>query len=366
MMRIICSHHFLWNKKFLSAQNIKKYCIGVIKLNKKIGKQTVTFKTPAYITNGCAIGGTKEGEGPLGKSFDMIVSDDKMGQASWELAESALQKTAVEYLLKKERLKSCDVDYILSGDLQNQCAATHYGLRDTNIPFLGLYGACSTMAESLAIGAMIICGGYAKRVICTTSSHFCSAEKQYRNPLEYGGQRTPTAQWTATAAGAAMLQSVGNGPKITHITTGKIVDKGITDVSNMGSAMAPAAVDTLKAHFEDTGLKPEAYDLILTGDLGKIGSEILCDIMGREGYDIIGRHNDCGMMLYDLERQDVHCGGSGCGCCASVLCGHIIEKMRRGELKNILVAATGALMNPLTVLQGESIPCISHAVAISV
>lgn len=335
-------------------------------MNIKKGKQTVFFNEPAYITNSCAVGGVKEGEGPLGDSFDIIVSDDKMGQPSWELAESAFQKTAVEILLKKEGLTCDDIDYILSGDLQNQCAATHYGLRETNIPFLGLYGACSTMVESLCVGAMIVCGGYAKRVICTTSSHFCSAEKQYRNPLEYGGQRTPTAQWTATASGAAMLQDRGTGPRITHITTGRIVDKGITDVSNMGSAMAPAALDTLTAHFKDTGLSPEDYDLILTGDLGTVGSEILRDMIKKDGYDLKNLHNDCGMMIYDRQEQDVHSGGSGCGCCAGVLCGHILRRMQKGELKKILVAATGALMNPLTVLQGESIPCISHAVAISV
>ena len=296
----------------------------------------------------------------------MVVSDDKMGQKSWDLAEGAFQKTAVEIALKKANLKNTDIEYILSGDLQNQCAATHYGLRETNIPFLGLYGACSTMVESLSVGSMIICGGYASRVVCLTSSHFCSAEKQYRNPLEYGGQRTPTAQWTATASGAAVVAKNGNGPRITHITTGKIVDKGITDVSNMGAAMAPAALDTITAHFKDTGRTPDDYDLILTGDLGVTGSEILCELIKKEGFDITGKHNDCGKMLYDIDEQDVHAGGSGCGCCASVLCGHILNELEKGTYKNILVAATGALMNPLTVLQGESIPTISHAVSITI
>ena len=335
-------------------------------MNQKLGNQTVRFGISPYIISRASVVGTKEGEGPLKDTFDMIVSDDKMGQISWDLAEGAFQKTAVEIALKKAELKNKDIEYILSGDLQNQCAATHYGLRETNIPFLGLYGACSTMVESLSVGSMIICGGYAERVVCLTSSHFCSAEKQYRNPLEYGGQRTPTAQWTATASGAAILAKEGNGPRITHITTGKIVDKGITDVSNMGAAMAPAALDTITAHFKDTGRTPDDYDLILTGDLGITGSEILCELIKKDGYDIKKKHNDCGKMLYDIESQDVHAGGSGCGCCASVLCGHILTELEKGNYKNILVAATGALMNPLTVLQGESIPTISHAIAITI
>ena len=335
-------------------------------MNQKLGNQTVRFATSPYIISRASVVGTKEGEGPLKNTFDMIVSDDKMGQVSWDLAEGAFQKTAVEIALKKAGLGNKDIEYILSGDLQNQCAATHYGLRETNIPFLGLYGACSTMVESLTVGSMIICGGYAERVVCLTSSHFCSAEKQYRNPLEYGGQRTPTAQWTATASGAAILAKEGIGPRITHITTGKIVDKGITDVSNMGAAMAPAALDTITAHFKDTGRTPEDYDLILTGDFGVTGSESLCELIKKDGYDIEKKHNDCGKMLYNIESQDVHAGGSGCGCCASVLCGHILTELEKGNYKNILVAATGALMNPLTVLQGESIPTISHAIAITI
>lgn len=335
-------------------------------MNQKLGRQTVRFGISPYIISRASVVGAKEGEGPLKDTFDMVVSDDKMGQISWDLAEGAFQKTTVEIALKKANLKNDDIEYILSGDLQNQCAATHYGLRETNIPFLGLYGACSTMVESLSVGSMIVSGGYADRVVCLTSSHFCSAEKQYRNPLEYGGQRTPTAQWTATASGAAILSKEGNGPKITHITTGKIVDKGITDVSNMGAAMAPAALSTITAHFKDTGRTPDDYDLILTGDLGVTGSEILCELIQKDGYDIKSKHNDCGKMLYNIDEQDVHAGGSGCGCCASVLCGHILTELEKGNYKNILVAATGALMNPLTVLQGESIPTISHAVAITI
>ncbi len=335
-------------------------------MNRKLGRQTISLDTPPYIISHAAVVGQKEGEGPLKDSFDMIVSDDKMGQKSWDLAEGVFQKTAVELVQKKCGLKNEDIDYILSGDLQNQCVATHYGLRDTNIPFFGLYGACSTMIESMSLGSILISGGYAKKTICLTSSHFCSAEKQFRNPLEYGGQRTPESQWTATASGAVILSDAGEGLKVTHVTTGKIADKGITDISNMGAAMAPAALDTITSHFKDTGFSPDDYDLILTGDLGVVGSEILCDLIKKEGYNIDSIHNDCGKLLYDIEAQDVHSGGSGCGCCASVLCGHILSEMEKGKYRKILVAATGALMNPLTVLQGESIPAISHAVTISV
>lgn len=338
---------------------------GCDNMNKKLGKQTVEFGVPPIISAHAAVVGAKEGQGPLKNDFDMIVSDDKMGQDSWDLAEGAFQKTVVEIVLKKDNLKAEKIDYILSGDLQNQCVATHYGLRETNIPFLGLYGACSTMTESLSVGSMLIGGGYAERVVCLTSSHFCSAEKQFRTPLEYGGQRTPTAQWTVTGSGAALLTSSGNGLKITHITTGKIVDGGVTDINNMGAAMVPAALDTLVSHFKDTGFKPTDYDLILTGDLGTIGSEILCDLIKDEGYSIDAIHNDCGMMMFDIKTQDVHAGGSGCGCCASVLCGHILKEMERGKYNRILVMATGALMNPQMVNQGESIPAIAHAVAIS-
>ncbi|MGN0162048.1 MAG: stage V sporulation protein AD [Candidatus Ornithomonoglobus sp.] len=333
-------------------------------MNQKLGKQTVVFGKPPVIISHATVVGAKEGEGPLKNDFDMIVSDDKMGKPSWDLAEGAFQKAAVELVLRKAGLQNDDMDYIFSGDLQNQCVATHYGIRDTNIPFYGLYGACSTMIEGLSIGSLLVAAGYAEKTLCLTSSHFCSAEKQYRNPLEYGGQRTPSAQWTVTGSGAVILSSAGKGPAVTHVTTGRIVDRGVTDISNMGAAMAPAAIDTLVSHFRDTGFKPSDYDLILTGDLGTIGSEILCELIKKEGYDLEGRHKDCGKMIYDIEAQDVHAGASGCGCCAAVLCGHILKEMESGKYRRILVAATGALMNPLTVEQGESIPSISHAVAI--
>ncbi|MBQ3426419.1 MAG: stage V sporulation protein AD [Clostridia bacterium] len=333
-------------------------------MNRRCGKQTVALDTPVYVISYAAVAGVKEGEGPLRDSFDLIVKDDKMAERTWELAESAFVKKAVQLTLDKAGLKNTDIDYVLSGDLQNQCAAAHYGLRDTGIPFFGLYGACSTMTESISLGALLVASGFTKNTLCVTSSHFCSAEKQYRNPLEYGGQRTPTAQWTVTAAGGMILSSIGSGARITSITTGRIVDKGISDITNMGAAMAPAALDTITAHFKDTGRTPTDYDLILTGDLGVVGSDILCELAARDGFDITSKHDDCGRMIYDIENQDVHAGGSGCGCCASVLCSHIMNALEAGKYKRILVAATGALMNPVTVQQGETIPAIAHAIVI--
>lgn len=333
-------------------------------MNRRCGKQTVVFDTPVYVISHAAAAGVKEGEGPLRDSFDLLVTDDKMAERSWDLAESAFVKKAVQLTLDKARLAYTDMDYVFSGDLQNQCAAAHYGLRDTGIPFFGLYGACSTMTESISLGAMLVASGLANKTLCVTSSHFCSAEKQYRNPLEYGGQRTPTAQWTVTAAGGMILSAEGSGARVTHVTTGRIVDKGISDITNMGAAMAPAALDTITAHFKDTGRRPSDYDLILTGDLGVVGSEILCELAAQEGFDISSVHDDCGRMIYDIEDQDVHAGGSGCGCCGSVLCSHIMNAVEAGKYKRILVAATGALMNPVTVQQGESIPAIAHAIVI--
>ncbi len=332
-------------------------------MNKKLGEHTYLLESPPFIAASAAIGGAKEGEGPLARDFDMIVSDDKMGKRSWDLAESSFLKTAVEIALKKAGLEAGDIDCALAGDLQNQCAAAHYGMREMAMPFFGLYGACSTMTESLSVGSLLMSGGGFSHIVCGTSSHFCSAEKQFRNPLEYGGQRAPSAQWTVTGSGAAVLSCEGTGPRVTHVTIGKIVDKGIKDLNNMGAAMAPAALDTVTAHFRDTGFTPSDYDLILTGDLGTVGSSILCELSVKNGYDISSVHNDCGMMIYS-DEQDAHAGGSGCGCCASVLCGHIMKELERGVYKRIMVMATGALMNPTTVQQGESIPSVAHAVTI--
>lgn len=333
-------------------------------MNQRLGKQTVIFGEPPVILETAAIVGKKEGEGPLAQYFDEILDDDQWGEKSWEKAESKLQRETALLALKKAKLTTDDMNYVLAGDLLNQCVGAHYGLRDLKIPFLGVYGACSTMTETMSIGSMLIGGGCADYTLCVTSSHFCSAEKQYRFPLEYGGQRTPSAQWTVTGSGAAILAKSGNGPKITHVTTGKIIDMGINDANNMGAAMAPAAIDTLCQHFSDTGFRPEDYDLILTGDLGVVGSDILCELMQGEGYDITELHNDCGKMIFDIEAQDVHAGGSGCGCCGSVFCGHIMKELKNGTYDKILVMATGALMNPSSLQQGETIPAIAHAVTI--
>ena len=330
----------------------------------RIGRQTIKIERPVYIRETAAIVGVKEGEGPLSEEFDEVLTDDTLGEKTWEKSESALQKKAAYKALDKAGMKQDEIDYALAGDLINQCIGAHYSMRDMDIPFLGLYGACSTMTESLSIGSMLIGGGFANNGMCLTSSHFCTAEKQFRNPLEYGGQRTPSAQWTVTGSGCAILSAEKGMARITAVTSGKVIDKGINDLSNMGAAMAPAAIDTLLAHFKATNTKPQDYDLILTGDLGHIGSDIIIDLMQKEGYDLRNIHNDCGKLIFDREKQDTHAGGSGCGCCASVLCGHIMKEINRGKLHKILVMATGALMNPMIVQQGESIPCIAHAVEI--
>ena len=329
------------------------------------GKQSVVFPNFPAIEANAAIVGKKEGEGPLREDFDQITQDTKLNQASWEKAESELQKTALELALGKASLNYDDLDVLFAGDLLNQCISSSFAVRDTRIPFLGLYGACSTMAESLLLAASFVNAGYARRAGAITSSHFASAERQYRFPLGYGGQRTPTAQWTATGSGCCLLACEGEGPYITHVTTGKIVDKGVADANNMGAAMAPAAYDTLCALFRDTRTKPEDYDLIVTGDLGRLGHQIVSDFFARDGLPLGERYTDCGLLLYDIESQDMHCGGSGCGCSASVLCGYLLRGMREGKWNRIIFAPTGALLSPTTTFQGESIPGICHAVVFS-
>ncbi len=332
---------------------------------KHIGKQTVFLKNPPSIKATASIVGPKEGKGNLKNCFDYIIPDEMWGEDSWEKAESKLVRETFAKVLQNSALSNDKIDCILAGDLLNQCIAANYGLRETNVPFLGLYGACSTMAESMSIGSMMVEGGFAENVVCMTSSHFCSAEKQFRFPLELGGQRTPTAQWTVTGSGAVVIATQGAGPYITHVTIGKINDLGITDVNNMGAAMAPAAADTILAHFADTGLVPEYYDLIVTGDLGKVGKTICVDILKMNGLDIEARYNDCGLMIFNLNEQDMHSGGSGCGCSATVFAGHIYKEIMKGNLKRVLFVATGALMSPISLQQKESIPGIAHALSIS-
>jgi len=331
--------------------------------SKKRGRQTVEFERPPILLAWANVVGKKEGEGPLASAFDTISQDDRFGQDSWEKAESAMQKGALTAALNKAALAASELDYLLAGDLLNQCISSSFAARGQDIPFLGLYGACSTMGESLLLAAMLLDGGFGRHAAAVTSSHFCSAERQYRTPLQYGGQRPPTAQWTATAAGAVILGTEGQGPRVVRTTVGKIVDKGVTDANNMGAAMAPAAYDTLSAHFRDTGLTPDYYDLIVTGDLGKLGSEIVRDFFKKDGVTL-NNYNDCGLLLYDTKKQDVHCGGSGCGCAAAVLTGHLLEGLRSGRWKKLLFCPTGALLSPTSTMQGESIPSVCHAVAI--
>lgn len=330
---------------------------------KKTGRQTVALNDPPAVIGSASVVGKKEGEGPLAAGFDLISQDDSFGTASWEKAESAMQKLALSAALDKAGLGASALDYLLGGDLLNQCIGSSFAARDLDVPFLGLYGACSTMAEGLALAAMLVDGGFGQRAAAVTSSHFCSAERQYRTPLEYGGQRSPTAQWTVTGAGCAVLADQGPGPFVTHVTAGKVVDKGVRDISNMGAAMAVAAYSTISAHLQDTGRKPSDYDLIATGDLGRLGLDIVADWFRRDGMEL-NNLTDCGVLIYDPAVQDVHCGGSGCGCSAAVLSGLILPGMAAGRWDRVLFCGTGALLSPTSSQQGESIPGICHAVVL--
>lgn len=334
-------------------------------MSKYLSCGTIEMTTAPSIVSYAAAGGKMEGEGPLGDRFDYLSDDSSFGESTWEKAESRLQQHAFEKALAKGNISEGDISLVLAGDLLNQCTGSAYSIRATGLPFLGLYGACSTMAESLLLASIFMDNEIGNYCAAMTSSHFCSAERQFRFPETYGGQRTPTAQWTATASGCAIVGKNNTPPYIKAVTIGKITDLGIKDANNMGAAMAPAAYETIKAHLKTRNMSAEDFDLILTGDLGFVGSDILIDLFRRDGINISDIHNDCGMMIYDREKQDVHAGGSGCGCSASVLCGYILDKIRNGELKNVLFAATGALMSTTVVQQGESIPGISHAVHIS-
>ncbi len=332
---------------------------------KFINGGTIIFDKAPSIASFAAAVGPKEGEGPLREYFDYIAESADIGAESWEKAESELQKIAFKTTLTKSAMSEKDISFMFAGDLLNQCTGTAYGMRDFDVPFVGLYGACSTMAESLIMASIFVEAGMAVNTAAITSSHFCSAERQFRFPVNYGGQRTPTAQWTATAAGCAIVNAHKQPPYIKAVTIGKISDMGIKDANNMGAAMADAAYQTITTHLINTNSKPEAYDLILTGDLGKVGSALMMDLFLRDEIYLSKLHNDCGLMLYDLEEQDVHAGASGCGCSASVLCGKILNEVASGKLKNVLFVATGALMSPTAVQQGESIPSVAHAVHIS-
>ena len=331
----------------------------------RIGRDTIGLPEGVYITEAVGVAGSKEKNGPLGECFDVAFNDDTLNMKTWEKAESEMQSTAVRALLKKAGFVPDDIDVIFAGDLLNQCMASSYGLRSLGIPLMEQFGACSTMAQTMCAAAVFTASGASSRAVAVTSSHFCTAERQFRMPLDYGGQRTPTAQWTVTGAGAALISNNISPVRINALTVGRIVDLKIKDATNMGAAMAPAAADTITRFLRDTNTKPSGYDLILTGDLGRLGSELLAELMRRSGYDITGVHNDCGVMIYSPDAKDVNCGGSGCGCSASVLCSHIMQRLRSGDLHNILFVATGALMSPTASFQGESIPSIAHLVHIT-
>ena len=326
----------------------------------KLGKRTILLENKPKIISYGSVVGKKEHEGPLSNEFDEYTLDSLFGEKTFEKAESKLQKTAVEIALKKANLKQDKIDNIFAGDLLNQCIGSSFGLRQFGIPFIGLYGACSTMVLSCALASIFVNCGASKRALAVTSSHFCSAERQYRFPLNYGCQRPQTSQWTVTGSGALIIAKKGNGPYINSITFGEIEDYGITDANNMGAAMAPAAASTMLHYFEDTKTGPQDYDLIFTGDLGYVGTQCLYELMEKQGVDIKCRHTDCGLIIYDRENQDVHSGGSGCGCSASVLCSYVMHRMEEEKLNNILFMSTGALMSPTSSFQGESIPGIAH------
>lgn len=332
---------------------------------KKIGKHTVLLESAPAIMGYAAVGSKMESEGPMAHYFDIINQDSFFGQDTWEKAESRIQHELTEKVLSKSGLSTVDIDFVFAGDLLNQCTATSYGLRAFPVAVMGLYSACATFAQAVSIGALFVESGGAKNVLAMTSSHFCSAERQFRLPLEYGGQRTPSSQWTVTGGGAVAIGESGQGIYIRSFTAGEIEDKCIKDVNNMGAAMAPAAASTLCNFFKDTNTAPEDYDLILTGDLAEVGSDLLKQLMQREGYNIENKHSDCGLLIYDRDSQKVEAGGSGAGCSSSVFCSYILQSMSKGKLADVLLVATGALMSTVSFQQGESIPGIAHLVHIS-
>ena len=330
----------------------------------KRGKQSFVLPQMPVITHWASVAGKKESEGPLLKCFDQTMQDTHFGMKTWEQAEKQMQKLALDTLITKSGLHRDQIGLVFSGDLLNQCIGSSFTLRNTGIPHLGLYGACSTMAESLLLASMCVGGGFSDHVIAMTSSHFASSERQYRFPLGYGGQRTPTAQWTVTGSGAALVCAAGVGPRIHSCTVGTVTDLGVKDANNMGAAMAPAAFSTIKAHFEDMNTGPEDFDLIVTGDLGQVGKEALLELARRDGLCLGGKLTDCGTLVFDLQKQDVHAGGSGCGCSAITLCGHLLDELNKGKLKKILFCGTGALLSPTSTQQGLPIPGVCHAVCI--
>ena len=328
---------------------------------------TLLFENKPRVAGYAAVVGKKESEGPLGAQFDKVIFECRGEDDTYEAAESRLQREAARLAMEKAQLGAKDIDCIFAGDLLNQCVGSSFGLMGFGAPFLGQYGACSTMAQSLLMGAVFVESGAANHALCVTSSHFCAAERQYRFPLEYGAVRTPTAQWTVTGAGGCVLGKTGTAITVSAATPGKIIDLSITDANNMGAAMAPAAADTIVRFFRDTNTAAQDYDRVITGDLGAFGSELLYELLAREGFSqFCDRHSDCGVLIFDREQQDVHAGGSGCGCCASVLCSTIFGDLANGRMHNILFVATGALLSSTTAGQGKSIPSVAHLVHFTV
>ena len=333
-------------------------------MNNKRGKQSFLLPHRPVIVQWASVVGKKESQGPLGEYFDYTCQDSRFGEKTWEQAENRMQQLALETLVTKAELKMNDISLIYSGDLLNQCISSSFSLNNAGICHLGLYGACSTMAESLLLAAMTVDGGYSDHVVAMTSSHFAGSERQYRFPLNYGGQRTPTAQWTVTGSGAALICSNGKGPRVDSCTIGTVSELGIKDANNMGAAMAPAAFDTIRAHMRDMKRTVSDFDAIFTGDLGMLGKELLIELARKEGLCLEDKLQDCGCMIYDTNTQDVHCGGSGCGCSAVTLCGHLLDQLNTGKMKRILFCGTGALLSPTSTQQGLTIPGTCHAVSI--
>lgn len=330
---------------------------------KHLGKASLKFDNKISVMSTSSTVGTLEGKGPLRDYFDNILSDNLLGLKSWEKAESKISTDTIQTAINKANLKPNQINYVLSGDLLNQCCGSTYGVKSLNIPFFGIFGACSTFGEALSLGSVLIESG-AEYVAAAASSHFCSAEKQFRFPLDLGTQRPPTSTWTVTGAGAAVLSNRDEAPYITGITTGKIIDYGITDANNMGSAMAPAAADLVVQHFKDFERKPSYYDMIITGDLGTLGSELMCELVRKQGYDISKQIFDCGISIFDNNELDTHCGGSGCACSATVFSGYIYSRLKKKEINRVLLIPTGALMSTTSIQQGESIGGIAHGIVI--
>ena len=328
----------------------------------QVGKASLRFEHPAFVASWASVAGKKEGQGPLADEIDVKEQDETFGMENWEQAESAMQKQAADLALEKGNIHRREVRYLFAGDLLGQLIATSFGTVDLEIPLFGLYGACSTMGEALGLGAMCVNAGYADRVLTLASSHYATAEKQFRFPLGYGNQRAQSATWTVTGCGAVVLGKNKTRVAVTGITTGKLVDMGTKDSMNMGAAMAPAAWNTIRQNFEDFSVDASYYDRIITGDLGAVGQKALLDFMKSSGYDITGKHMDCGLEIYDRGEQDVHSGGSGCGCSAVTLCAHILPKLMRGEWSRVLFVPTGALLSTVSYNEGQSIPGIAHAV----